>query len=58
MLAAVDDGTLPAERFHSWRKLQKELRQIAMRHDHLLRKEEARKWKLIAKQGRARARGV
>ena len=56
VLAAVDDGTLPAERFDSWRKLQKELRAIAIRHDHLLRKEEARKWKLIAKHGKARAR--
>jgi ribosome biogenesis GTPase len=56
VLAAVDDGTLPAERFDSWRKLGKELRAIAIRHDHLLRKEEARKWKLIAKHGKARAR--
>jgi len=56
VLAAVDDGTLPAERLHSWRKLQKELRQIAMRHDHLLRKEETRRWKKIAKEGRAKAR--
>ena len=56
VLAAVDDGTMPAERLGSWRKLQKELRQIAMRHDHLLRKEETRKWKQIAKEGRAKAR--
>jgi len=56
VLAAVDDGTMPAERLGSWRKLQKELRQVAMRHDHLLRKEETRKWKQIAKEGRAKAR--
>jgi len=56
VLAAVDDGTLPAERLDSWHKLQKELRQIAMRHDHLLRKEETRRWKKIAKEGRAKAR--
>jgi ribosome biogenesis GTPase / thiamine phosphate phosphatase len=56
VLGAVDDGTLPAERLDSWRKLQKELRQIAMRHDHLLRKEETRRWKQIAKEGRAKAR--
>ena len=58
VLAAVEGGTLPQERLHSWRKLQKELRQIAMRHDHLLRKEESRGWKQISKQGRARARRV
>ncbi|HVM56643.1 MAG TPA: ribosome small subunit-dependent GTPase A [Gaiellaceae bacterium] len=58
VLAAVETGTLPRERLHSWRKLEKELRQIAMRQDHLLRKEETRKWKQIAKQGRARARRV
>lgn len=56
VLAAVDAGTLPADRFESWRKLQKELRAIAVRHDHLLRKEEARKWRIIAQAGRARAR--
>ena len=56
VLAAVDDGTLPAQRLDSWRKLQRELRQIAMRHDHLLRKEETRRWKKIAKEGRAKAR--
>ena len=58
VLAAVEDGTLAAERFQSWRKLQKELRAIAIRQDHLLRKEESRKWRLIAKEGRAKARRV
>ena len=33
VLAAVESGELPGERFHSWRKLQRELRAIAMRHD-------------------------
>jgi ribosome biogenesis GTPase len=56
VLAAVETGELPGERLHSWRKLQRELRAIAMRHDVLLRKEEARKWKLRAREGRARAR--
>ena len=56
VLAAVESGELPGERFHSWRKLQRELRAIAMRHDAVLRKEEARKWKLRAREGRARAR--
>jgi ribosome biogenesis GTPase len=56
VLAAVDSGALPVERLHSWRKLQRELRAIAMRHDAVLRKEEQRKWKLRSREGRARAR--
>jgi ribosome biogenesis GTPase len=56
VLAAVESGELAGDRLHSWRKLQRELLAIAMRHDVLLRKEEARKWKLRAREGRARAR--
>ena len=56
VLEAVESGTLARERFDSWRKLQRELLNIAMRHDVLLRKEEARKWRLRAREGRARAR--
>jgi ribosome biogenesis GTPase len=56
VLAAIADGTLALDRFESWRKLQRELRAIAIRHDHLLRKEETRKWKLLGKEGKARAR--
>jgi ribosome biogenesis GTPase len=56
VLAAVESGELPPERLHSWRKLQRELRAIAMRHDIRLRKEEGRKWRLRAREGRARAR--
>ena len=56
VLAAVETGDLPPERLHSWRKLQRELRAIAMRHDIRLRKEEGRKWRLRAREGRARAR--
>ena len=56
VLGAVETGELPPERLHSWRKLQRELRAIAMRHDILLRKEEGRKWRLRAREGRARAR--
>ena len=47
---------VPGERLHSWRKLQRELRAIALRQDARLRKEETRKWKLRAREGRARAR--
>jgi ribosome biogenesis GTPase / thiamine phosphate phosphatase len=56
VLAAVETGELPHERLQSWRKLQRELRAIAMRHDIRLRKEEGRKWRLQAREGRARAR--
>jgi ribosome biogenesis GTPase len=56
VLAAVESGELPSARLHSWRKLQRELRAIAMRHDIRLRKEEGRKWRLRAREGRARAR--
>jgi ribosome biogenesis GTPase / thiamine phosphate phosphatase len=56
VLGAVETGELSRERLHSWRKLQRELRAIAMRHDILLRKEEGRKWRLRAREARARAR--
>jgi ribosome biogenesis GTPase len=56
VLAAVESGELPHERLQSWRKLQRELRAIAIRHDIRLRKEEGRKWRLRAREGRARAR--
>jgi ribosome biogenesis GTPase len=56
VLAAVDSGGLPRERLHSWHKLQRELVAIAMRHDALLRKQEVRRWKLRAREGRARTR--
>ena len=56
VLAAVETGDLPQERFHSWRKLQRELHAIALRHNAVLRKEEVRKWKQRAREGRARAR--
>ena len=56
VLAAVESGALPRERFESWRKLQKELHALAVRQDALLRKEEARKWRLREREGRERAR--
>ncbi|HET8751240.1 MAG TPA: ribosome small subunit-dependent GTPase A [Gaiellaceae bacterium] len=56
VLGAVETGELPRERLDSWRKLQRELRSIAVRHDALLRKEELRKWKVRAREGRSRAR--
>jgi ribosome biogenesis GTPase len=56
VLIAAEIGELPWERLHSWRKLQRELRAIAVRHDVLLRKQELRRWKLRAREGRARTR--
>jgi ribosome biogenesis GTPase len=56
VLEAVESGELPSERLHSWRKLQRELLAIAIRHDALLRKQEVRKWKLRNRDGRARTR--
>jgi ribosome biogenesis GTPase len=56
VLAAVESGELAGERLHSWRKLQRELRAIAIRADARLRREEKRKWQLRAREGRARAR--
>lgn len=56
VLAAVESGALPWERLESWRKLQRELRSIAVRHDARLRKEEVRKWKLRAREAQARTR--
>ena len=58
VLGAVDDGTLPAERLESWRKLQKELLAVEVRRDARLRKEELRKWQLRVREGRARARRI
>ncbi len=56
VLAAVEAGALPPDRLASWRKLQRELRSIAIRTDHLLRKEETRRWRLLSKEASARTR--
>ena len=55
VLAAAESGELPYERLASWRKLQRELRAIELRHNVLLRKEEGRKWRLRAREAQARA---
>ena len=47
--AALADGTLDVERHASWRKLQRELRAFAIRHDARLRSAERAKWKAISK---------
>ena len=54
--AALASGVLARERYDSWRKLQRELRAIAVRADARLRREEKRKWQQRAREGRSRAR--
>jgi len=56
VLAAAESGELAPERLRSWRKLQRELRATAIRHDVRLRREEARRWKHITREARTRAR--
>src|SRR5262249_51610259 len=56
VLAGVESGALPLDRLQSWRKLQRELRAIELRHNVRLRKEAARKWHLAAREGQARAK--
>ncbi|KAF0209431.1 MAG: ribosome small subunit-dependent GTPase A [Actinomycetota bacterium] len=50
--AAVEAGTLPAERLESYRKLQLEARAAAAKTDVRIRQEETRKWKIIAKSAK------
>ena len=43
--SALEDGGLPADRFHAWRKQQRELRALAVRRDGRLRAEAKRQSK-------------
>jgi ribosome biogenesis GTPase len=54
--AALASGELSRERYESWRKLQRELRSIAIRHDARLRREEGRRWEQITRDARTRTR--
>jgi ribosome biogenesis GTPase len=54
--AALHSGELSSERHHSWLKLQRELRAIAIRSDARLRREERRKWQIRVKEAQARTR--
>ncbi len=53
---AITNGSLTEERYASWRKLQAELRTIAIRQDALLARDEKRKWKLLAADAKTRSR--
>ena len=52
--AALDDGSLPSERWESHRKLQRELRALAVRQDARLRAEEKAKWRRFERERRQR----
>jgi ribosome biogenesis GTPase len=54
--AALADGSLDAARFHSYRKLQRELRAAAAKTDARIRIEERKKWKQIAIASKVRIR--
>jgi ribosome biogenesis GTPase len=47
--AALASGSLEADRFEAWRKLEREARHQLRRVDALARAEERRKWKVISK---------
>ena len=54
--AAIASGVLDPERYASYRKLQRELRAVAMKSDARLRQDERRKWRQISVANRARER--
>lgn len=54
--AALADGSLDSARFHSYRKLQRELRAVAAKTDARIRSEERKKWKQIAIAAKVRTR--
>ncbi|HVA30707.1 MAG TPA: ribosome small subunit-dependent GTPase A [Gaiellaceae bacterium] len=56
VLAALESGELPQERFAGWRKLQRELHAIAVRSDARLRREEVRMWQQRARDAGTRTR--
>jgi len=56
VLAALESGELPQERFAGWRKLQRELHAIAVRSDARLRREEVRIWQQRARDAATRTR--
>jgi ribosome biogenesis GTPase len=51
--AALADGSLQRERFESHRKLQRELRALAIRKDARLRAEERKRWRRLERARRA-----
>ena len=56
VLQAAESGDLDARRLASWRKLQREARWMAMRHDARLRAAERARWKAITTEVRRSGR--
>jgi len=54
--AAVEDGTLGADRFTGWRKLEREERHRALEMDAVARRAERKRWAAIGKAGSARSK--
>jgi ribosome biogenesis GTPase len=54
--AAVEAGTLAAERLENYSKLQQELHRLTLRQDDLARRQEQKKWKKLTKLAEERAR--
>ncbi|HEX2045651.1 MAG TPA: ribosome small subunit-dependent GTPase A, partial [Gaiellaceae bacterium] len=52
--AALADGSLPAERWESYRKLQRELRSLEVRRSKRLQAEERRRWRAVERSFRRR----
>lgn len=52
--AALADGLLPAERWESYRKLQRELRSLEVRRSKRLQAEERRRWRAVERSMRRR----
>jgi ribosome biogenesis GTPase / thiamine phosphate phosphatase len=52
--AALSDGSLPAERWESYQKLQRELARLERKFDPKLRSEQRKKWAAITKSHRHR----
>lgn len=55
--AALEDGSLLAERYEAWQALQKELRYLERRTDPMAAREERAKWKAINKSMRGFRKG-
>jgi ribosome biogenesis GTPase len=54
--AAVADGTLHADRFDGWQKLEREERHRALEMDAVARRAEQRRWAAIGRAGAARSK--
>jgi ribosome biogenesis GTPase / thiamine phosphate phosphatase len=56
--AALDDGSLPADRWESYQKLQRELARLERKLDPKLRSEQRKKWAAVTKSHRHRRKVI